>query len=87
MAATPVSHTSVLIGFGVSAIAALPLFVFNVLLHRLIQSISPDSGSVGIRQLILSILVFTAIETVISALLKACRLSRDQAAEMLEQVG
>ena len=62
MAATQASHTSILIGFGISAAVALPLFVFNVLLHRLSQSIQPGIGSAGIKQLVFSILVFTAIE-------------------------
>ncbi|MGH8126986.1 MAG: hypothetical protein ACRETC_01275 [Gammaproteobacteria bacterium] len=62
MAASGVDHTSVLTSFGVSALLALPLFLFNILVHRIIQSIQPGIGSVGIKQLLFSIVVFTAIE-------------------------
>lgn len=65
MAASGAGHSSTLAGFAVSALLALPHFVVNVIVHRVIQALRPGAASVGTRQLILSIVFFTAIEAAV----------------------
>lgn len=62
MAASGAPHASVLAGAAVCALLALPLFFFNVAVHRTIQAIRPGAGSAGIKQLAFSIVFFTPIE-------------------------
>ncbi len=65
MTASGVDHSSTLAGFAVSALLALPLFIVNLVVHRIIQMLRPGAGSVGARQLIVSIVFFTAIEAAV----------------------
>ena len=44
---------------------ALPLLVINLAVHRIIQALHPGAGSVGIKQLLISIVFFTAVEAVL----------------------
>lgn len=62
MAACGAPHAPVLVGAGLCALRALPLFVFNVAVHRAVQTLRPGAGSVGIKQLVFSVVVFTPIE-------------------------
>lgn len=65
MAASGADHSSTLAGFAVSALPALPLFIINLIVHRIIQTLRPGAGSAGTRQLIVSIVFFTAIEAAV----------------------
>lgn len=62
MAASGAPHAPVLVGAGLCALLALPLFVFTVAVHRAVQAVRPGAGSVRIKQLVFSVVVFTPIE-------------------------
>ena len=62
MAASGVAHSTVLSGFAVSALVALPLYVFIVLVHTATRAIKPNAGTSGLKQLFASIVFLTPIE-------------------------
>ena len=62
MAATDVTHNFLLVSFGSSALAALPLYIINVLVHWATRLVKPGASTVGIKQLVVSLVFFTPIE-------------------------
>lgn len=62
MAASGVAQRTVLSGFAASALVALPLYVFVVLVHSATRAIKPNAGTSGLKQLVASIVLLTPIE-------------------------
>lgn len=89
MAASGIIHQTVLAGFGFCALAALPLLIINLVVHRIIQALHPGAGSAGIKQLLVSIVFFTAVEAVLILpminLVISGRLLRKHAAAPLDE--
>lgn len=62
MAASGAAHNTILASLGLAALIALPLYTINMLVHLATRAVKPDANTVGLVQLLASLIFLTPIE-------------------------
>jgi hypothetical protein len=61
-AATEATHVAVISSLWLTLITIVPVLVYTVVTHNAIKAISPAAASMGIKQIVVSIVFFTPLE-------------------------